>query len=282
MTYESGRWGFAFVLDILGTFWARFSLLADVRDIVCALGQEVPITTKRSPILTLDDVTRGELDRLASSRTAQTRMVERAEIVLGCAQGRPVKEIAQQLGIRPNTVIDWCKRFEAEGMEGLHDRPRSGRRPEYGAAFRHRVLALLEPPPPRGQATWDGGAVAKALGASADAVWRLLRKEGICLRRQRSWCVITDPDFAAKAADIIGLCLNPPENALVVSVDDKPSIQALDRATGYVQTSKGKVVRGYKSTYKRHGTLNLFAALEDSHGDRSRQDDQTEAVRRVP
>jgi hypothetical protein len=89
----------------------------------------------------------------------------------------------------------------------------------------------------------------------------VLRKEGVCLQRQRSWCVSTDKQFAAKAADIIALYLNPPEKALVISVDEKPSIQAPERASGYVETDNGKIVRGCKSTYKRHGTLNLFAAL---------------------
>jgi transposase len=108
--------------------------------------------------------------------------------------------------------------------------------------------------------------LASALGVSDAAVWRVLRKEGIQLRRHRSWCVSTDPQFAAKAADIIGLYLDPPDNALVLSVDEKPSIQALERARGYVQTSSGKIVHGLKSTYKRHGTVNLFAALEVATG----------------
>jgi transposase len=86
------------------------------------------------------------------------------------------------------------------------------------------------------------------------------------MARQRSWCVSTDREFTAKAADIVGLYLNPPGNALVISVDEKPSIQALERATGYVFTQNGKIVRGLKSTYKRHGTLNLFAALEVATG----------------
>src|SRR3546814_6221982 len=85
-------------------------------------------------------------------------------------------------------------------------------------------------------ASWDGGSLAMALSVSDDAVWRALRKEGIQLQRHRSWCVSTDPEFAAKAADVIGLYLNPPQNALVLSVDEKPSIQALERARGYVQT----------------------------------------------
>src|SRR5437773_10190337 len=90
-------------------------------------------------------------------------------------------------------------------------------------------MELLEKPPPQGQAHWDGPGVAEQLNTSGHAVWRVLRKEGICLSRQRSWCVSTDPEFTAKAADIVGLYLNPPENALVISVDEKPSIQALEQ-----------------------------------------------------
>ncbi len=222
---------------------------------------------RRAPILTCDAEVRSALEHLASSRTEEARMVERAKIILACLEGKAVKDIAHDLKIRPNTVIDWRKRFAREGMAGLHDRPRAGRPVEYGTEFRDRVLDLLETSPPSGQSTWDGPAVAGVLNVSTDAVWRLLRKEGICLKRQRSWCVSTDPEFSAKAADIIGLYLNPPENALVLSVDEKPSIQALERATGYVKTRSGKVVRAYKSTYKRHGTLNLFAALEIATGE---------------
>src|SRR6516162_1615267 len=98
------------------------------------------------------------------------------------------------------------------------------------------------------------------------AVWRVLRKEGIQLRRRRSWCVSTDPQFATKAADIIGLYLNPPENALVLSVDKKPSIQALKRPTGMFKTSIGKIVQVLKGTYKRHGPLNPSAALKSPPG----------------
>jgi transposase len=94
----------------------------------------------------------------------------------------------------------------------------------------------------------------------------VLRKEGICLQRQRSWCMSTDPQFVPKAADIVGLYLNPPKKAWVICVDEKPSIQALERKTGYVETTQGKIVRAYRSTYKRHGTLNLFAALEVATG----------------
>lgn len=209
---------------------------------------------------------RKTLELWVRSRTLEARLVERAKIIIKCLEGESVTQIARDLNIRPNTVIDWRNRFEKEGVSGLHDRPRSGKPPRYDIKFRNQVLATLELSPPRGQARWDGPAVAKHLNASVHAVWRVLRKEGICLSRQRSWCVSTDPEFTTKAANIVGLYLNPPENALVLSVDEKPSIQALERATGYVETDNGKIVHGFKSTYKRHGTLNLFAALEIATG----------------
>jgi len=98
------------------------------------------------------------------------------------------------------------------------------------------------------------------------AVWRVLRREGIYLERLRSWCVSTDKEFAPKAAEVVGLYWNPPVNAVVLSVDEKPNLQALERSSGYVETDSGTVVRALKSTYKRHGTLNLFAALEVGTG----------------
>lgn len=207
-----------------------------------------------------------ELERMSRSRSGEVRMAERARIVLACLQGKRNDEVARQVGVRPNTVGVWRRRFAERGIAGLRDEPRSGKPARYGPELRDRILRQLESPPPAGMASWDGGSLAQALGASDDAVWRVLRKEGIQLQRHRSWCVSTDPEFAAKAADVIGLYLNPPENALVLSVDEKPSIQALERARGYVQTNSGKIVQGLKSTYKRHGTVNLFAALEVATG----------------
>ena len=221
---------------------------------------------RTAPAITCGPEDRQELERLAGSRTESKQMIERAQMILGCLAGKRVKEIARIFGTRPNTVIKWRQRFAQQGLPGLRDAPRPGAKPVYGADFRNRVLALLETPPPAGQACWDGPAVAATLNGSVHAVWRVLRHEGICLQRQRSWCVSTDKEFAVKAADIVGLYLNPPEKALVISVDEKPSIQALERKTGYVETDNGKIVRGLKSTYKRHGTLNLFAALEVATG----------------
>lgn len=208
----------------------------------------------------------GELERLSRSRSGEVRMAERARIVLSCLHGKRNDEVAAQMGLRPNTVGQWRRRFAESGLAGLRDVPRPGKPAKYGVQLRDRLLAQLELPPPEGMASWDGGSLAKALSVSDDAVWRVLRKQGIQLQRHRSWCVSTDPEFAAKAADVIGLYLNPPRNALVLSVDEKPSIQALERARGYVHTSSGKIVQGMKSTYKRHGTVNLFAALEVATG----------------
>jgi transposase len=210
--------------------------------------------------------TRAELNAISRSRTEQVRMVERVRIVLACLEGEEIQQVAKELGASIPTVSKWRRRFAQDGVRGLRDQPRSGKPPTYDATFRDRVLALLEQAPPAGQAQWDGPSVAKRLGASVHAVWRVLRREGIYLQRLRTWCVSTDPEFATKAAEVVGLYLNPPLNALVISVDEKPSIQAIQRASGYVETDSGAIVRAMKSTYKRNGTLNLFAALEIASG----------------
>jgi hypothetical protein len=109
------------------------------------------------------------------------------------------------------------------------DNPRAGKPRKYGREIRDKILKTLETPPLTGQSTCDGASLAAAVGASDQAVWKILQKEGIQLQRSRSWCVSTDKEFSAKSADIIGLYLNPPENALVICVDEKPSIQAIER-----------------------------------------------------
>jgi transposase len=216
----------------------------------------------KAPIPHCTEKDREFLEQMVRSRTEEFRMVERARIILKCLAGERVNEIARVLQVRPNTVIEWRRRFEKEGVKGLKDKPRSGKPAIYDAEFRKNVLSTLQLPPPAGQAHWDGPAVAKHLDTSVHAVWRLLRKEGISLSRQRSWSVSAGPEFVPKAADIVGLYLNPPENALVISVDERPTMHPLERPTGYVETDNGKIARGFKSRYKRHGVLNLFAALE--------------------
>jgi len=221
---------------------------------------------RHAPELECSAEDRATLVALTRSRTAEARGTERARIILACLEGKQIQQVAQELNVSLPTVSKWRQRFSLWGLRGLQDQSRSGKPVRYDTAFRNRVLATLEEPPPPGMSHWDGPAVAEKLNASVHAVWRVLRREGIYLQRRRSWCVSTDKEFAPKAADVVGLYLNPPVNALVLSVDEKPSIQALERTSGYVETDSGKVVRGLKSTYKRHGTLNLFAALEVGTG----------------
>lgn len=221
---------------------------------------------RHAPELECSAEDRASLVALTKSRTAESRAVERARIILAGLEGKEIQQVARELKVSVPTVSKWRQRFSVWGLRGLSDQPRPGKPVRYDAAFRNRVLTTLEEPPPSGMSHWDGPAVAEKLSASVHAVWRVLRREGIYLQRRRSWCVSTDKEFAPKAADVVGLYLNPPVNALVLSVDEKPSIQAIERTSGYVETDSGKVVRGLKSTYKRHGTLNLFAALEVSTG----------------
>jgi transposase len=221
---------------------------------------------RQAPELECSAEDKASLLALTKSRTAEARAVERARIILSSLEGKEIQQVACELKVSTPTVSKWRQRFSLWGLRGLSDQPRPGKPVRYDTAFRNRVLATLEETPPPGMSHWDGPAVAEKLDASVHAVWRVLRREGIYLQRRRSWCVSTDKEFAPKAADVVGLYLNPPWNALVLSVDEKPSIQAIERASGYVETDSGKVVRGLKSTYKRHGTLNLFAALEVGTG----------------
>jgi transposase len=221
---------------------------------------------KQAPPLNASAEVKTKLIAIGKSQTEEARMVHRARIILACLQGKEIQQVARELHASIPTVSKWRRRFARQGLEGLRDRPRPGKPAKYGTPFRDRVLALLEQTPPAGMAHWDGPAVAQKLEASVYAVWRILRREGIYLQRLRTWCVSTDAEFAPKAAEIVGLYLNPPLNAVVLSVDEKPSIQAIERPSGYVETDSGAVVRALKSTYKRHGTLNLFAALDVATG----------------
>lgn len=205
------------------------------------------------------------LERWSKSRNVSTYQHDRAIMILESAAGTPVNKIASKLNTYPNKVIEWRKRYQQEGLSGLQDKARQGRPKIYGD-LKDRLLKKISQPPPKGYSRWDAGLLSKELFASDDAIWRLLKKEGISLHRQRSWCISTDKEFAPKAADIVGLYLDPPMKAVVICVDEKPSIQALERKTGYIETRDGKIVRAYKSTYKRHGTLNLFAALQVATG----------------
>ena len=201
------------------------------------------------------------------SGTTEYRIAERAKIVLLAHQGKTNLEIAEQLDTRPARVSKWRRRFAELGLSGLLDEEREGRPATYDRETDRRVLTLLDEPPPEGYGQWSGPLLTVVLGdVSDDQVWRILRKYDICLQRRRSWCISTDPEFGPKAADIVGLYLEPPVNALVVCVDEKPSIQALERAQGWLRLPNGKCLNGYSHGYKRHGTTTLFAALDIATG----------------
>jgi len=213
-----------------------------------------------------DEATKAKLIEIARSRTQQSGLNLRVKIILQCLEGKPIKEIASACNVNATTVIRWKNRFIEKGISGLSDQSRSGRPATYQKEFKQSVLEKLEQPPPAGFAKWDGGLLSRELGYSKHAIWRLLREQRISLARKRTWCISTDPEFVAKAADIVGLYLARDEKALVVCVDEKPNMQALEFRTGYAVSSDRKLIRGLQSTYKRNGTVNLFAALEVATG----------------
>lgn len=207
------------------------------------------------------------LQQWVRAGTSEQRLVDRARAVLLASEGRTNREIANALQTRPARISKWRRRFAKNRLKGLGDALRSGRPRHYDATTERRILRQLDEPPPSGYARWGGGLVAEALGdVSADQVWRVLRKHDIALQRRRSWCVSTDPEFARKAADVVGIYLNPPEQALVLAIDEKPHIQALERAQGWLRLPNGKALNGYSHCYKRHGTTTLFAALDVATG----------------
>lgn len=210
---------------------------------------------------------RKELEaRCRAPRTPQ-RDVKRARIVLLAAEGRSTRSIAAEVGVEPRIVSNWRGRFADHGLAGLEDRSRASKKAIYGAATNKRILALLDKPPPQGYARWTGPLLAKALeDVDVQYVWRFLREHKIDLAARKSWCESNDPEFAAKAADVVGLYIDPPTKAIVLCVDEKPSIQALERAQGYLKLPNGRALTGQSHDYRRHGTTTLFAALEVATG----------------
>lgn len=167
----------------------------------------------------------------------------------------------------PRTVSLWRGRYAREGLAGLDDKPRPGPPPKYGEDTAKRILAVLDRSPPAGFARWTGGLIAAELGdVHEQQVWRILRETKVDLDGRKSWCESDDPEFAAKAADVVGLYIAPPHNAVVICVDEKPSIQALERAQGYLKLPNGRTLTGHSHDYKRNGTSTLFAAFEVATG----------------
>ena len=149
---------------------------------------------------------RAVLEARLRAATTEQRQLLRIRIVLEAAEGTPTREIARELDTTPTTVSLWRGRFAREGLDGLEDLPRSGTPPIYGEWTDRRIRSVLDQPPPAGFARWNGPLIAKALGdVDVQYVWRSLRKQKIDLAGRKSWCESNDPEFAAKAADVVGL-----------------------------------------------------------------------------
>jgi len=215
----------------------------------------------------LDPETRATLEGWVRAKKTEQRYVKRARIVLLAGDGMGSRAIAREVGVMPGIVSVWRKRFATSGIDGLKDKPRPGAKPVYTEATDKRILAVLDSPAPKGRARWDGKLVAKTLGdVDINYVQRFLRKQKIDLAGRKSWCESKDPEFAAKAADVVGLYMAPPDNAIVLSIDEKPSIQALERAQGYLKLPNGRALTGHSHDYKRNGTTTLFAAFDVTTG----------------
>src|SRR4051795_7089633 len=207
------------------------------------------------------------LEGRCRSPVTMQRDLKRARIVLLAAAGRSTRSIAKEVGVQPRIVSLWRHRYADHGLEGLQDKPRPGKQPIYTKATDKRILRLLDKPAPEGFARWTGPLLAGALGdVDVQYVWRFLRGHKIDLAARKSWCESTKPNFTAKAADVVGLYVAPPAKAIVLCVDEKPSIQALERAQGYLKLPNGRALTGQSHDYKRHGTTTLFAALEVATG----------------
>jgi transposase len=215
--------------------------------------------------LTLAD--RAVLEARVRAPTTEQRDVFRARIILLADEGRATRSIVRTLGTMPRTVSAWRGRFAREGLAGLGNKAHPGPAPTYGTETGRRILTVLDREPPAGFARWTGALIAAELGdVHEQYVWRFLRAQKIDLAGRKSWCESDDPEFVAKAADVVGLYMAPPENAIVISVDEKPSIQALERAQGYLKLPNGRALTGHSHDYKRNGTSTLFAAFEVATG----------------
>jgi transposase len=169
----------------------------------------------QAAVVRLTPEDRWVLEARLRAPTSEQRDVVRARIVLLAAEGRSTRSIAASVGVMPLTVSTWRGRYAREGLAGLSDRPRPGPTPKYDAETGRRILAVLERPAPAGYARWTGGLIATELGdVHEQQVWRFLRRQRLDLDGRKSWCESDDPEFAAKAADVVGLYMAPPDKAM--------------------------------------------------------------------
>ena len=209
---------------------------------------------------------REQLQSMAQSRSLPHGLVRRAEIVLLAAEGWPHEAVAGAVGVSRVTVGKWRRRFLDRGLNGLHDEPRPGAprsiTDEQVAEVIYRTLKTK----PKDQTQWSVRSMGAETGLTKDAVHRIWRTYGLQPHRHKHFKLSTDPFFVDKVRDIVGLYLHPPEHALVLCVDEKSQIQALERSQPLLPLGLG-YVEGVTHDYKRHGTTTLFAALDIATGE---------------
>jgi len=218
------------------------------------------------PIVLEADVRR-KLEQQARGRSTAARVVLRSRIVLLAADGLQNKQIAATLNVAPRMVTLWRGRFLAQGVAGLlKDAPRPGRTPTITTEVAASLIAKTTQSSPANATQWSTRTMAQEMGVSKASVSRIWRANGLKPHRVESFKVSNDPLFADKLEAIVGLYLNPPEHALVLSVDEKSQIQALDRTQPGLPLKKSRC-QTMTHDYKRNGTTTLFAALNVANGE---------------
>jgi len=218
-----------------------------------------------APIISLDRMQHTQLLQLVKAPSTAQSLVLRARIVLAAADQQSNQQVAARLGIPQISVSKWRRRFAQLGLEGLQDAPRSGRPPRHGPEVREKVQHRVCQQP-EFQSRWSVRTLARELGLPSTSVHRILVDSRLQPHRLRTFTLSPDPDFEAKLLDIVGLYLNPPEDALVLCVDEKTGIQALDR-TQPLLPLRAKKPRAWTNEYVRHGTQTLLAALKIASGE---------------
>jgi transposase len=220
-----------------------------------------------APQVVLTREQRAKLRVYARGRSTPARVVLRARIVLLAAEGKQDLKIAHLLSIVPRTAARWRSRFLRDGIAGLeHDAPRPGRTPSISPELVRMVIAKTTRERPAHATHWSTRTMAAVAGISEASVRRIWHSHGLKPHRVETFKLINDPRFAEKLEDIVGLYLNPPERALVLSLDEKSQIQALDRTKPGLPMKKGCAAHTMTHDYKRHGTTTLFAALNTLDG----------------
>jgi transposase len=218
-----------------------------------------------APPLAVSESEAEALRAMTRAGTTEQRAVMRARIILRAAEGAAHVTVADELGVSVPTVLLWRRRFKEHGLAGLGDAPHPGRPRTYGREVRDRVLAATLTPPDDATTNWSRQRLAQRLGVSASTVGRIWKEGRLQPHRVETFKFSRDPELVAKVTDVVGLYLAPPERAIVLSVDEKTQIQALDRTAPMLPMKPGQVER-HTHDYKRNGTLSLFAALEVATG----------------